>query len=115
MLPVAFRTSRGGRRVQYTRRLSAVTWPPAERNPSELLSASRLPLSTDGQTENRLAARCLSSSSILPVSPFVVEQCARHHPLARQRSSYCLATASPSFRSLLLRPHSPTTAFGTPC
>lgn len=32
----------------------------------------------------------------------------------RERSNHCLAVASPSLRLLLLRPHSPTTAFETP-
>lgn len=36
-------------------------------------------------------------------------------PVARKRCSHCLAAASPSFRSLLLRPHSPSTAFQSPC
>lgn len=57
----------------------------------------------------------------LPVSPFVGVLCARHHPLARSRVPTALRGTSLSLHArsrqrairLLLRPHSPSTAFET--
>src|SRR5262249_31096973 len=62
----------------------------------------------------RPTARSFACAYMLPVSPFVGVICTRHHPLMHSRSGHCLAATAPSFRSLLLRPHSPTTAFEAP-
>lgn len=77
ILPFVQKPESGYCRVQGARRVSAVSSPPKERNPSELLSFSRLLPSTD------LRPNSITSTPL----------CQRLHT-ARQPFRYCIATGT---------------------
>ena len=104
-----------------TRPASAVGPPPQNIGSPEPILCDRSRPSKDRRLKMLQSPAQISGKYILPVSPFVVVY-VRHHPLTHERVPTALQGTSlrnsVGFRQLrfrlLLRPHSPTTAFESP-